>query len=159
MLQQLTLANVGPAASMELHFGSRLNVLTGDNGLGKSFLLDIAWWSLTRKWPAEINACLVGDLDLEASLQETRQVVLSRRTFVRQGEATNWLTSHAFGLPSSRAVEAERALEEASKAMADPAFGKQDALQVDAKLRRVLGDTDPFWMRWRFVAERKGWLP
>lgn len=99
------------------------------------------------------------DLDLEASLQGTRQVVLSRRTFIRQGEATNWLTSHAFGLPSSRAVEAERALEGASKAMADPAFGKQDALQVDAKLRRVLGDTDPFWMRWRFVAERKGWLP
>ena len=93
MLQQLMLANVGPAASMELHFGSRLNVLTGDNGQGKSFLLDIAWWSLTRKWPAEINACLVGDLDLEASLEGTRQVVLSRRTFVRQGEATNWLTS------------------------------------------------------------------
>ena len=24
-------------------------------GWGKSFLLDIAWWSLTRKWPAEVN--------------------------------------------------------------------------------------------------------
>lgn len=137
MLQQLTLPNVGPAVSMELHFGSRLNVLTGDNGLGKSFLLEIAWWSLTRKWPAEINACLVGVWDLEASLEGTRQVALSRRAFVRQGEATNWRTSHAFGLPSSRAVEAEHALEEASKAMADPAFGKPDALRMNAKLRRV----------------------
>ncbi len=45
---------------MELEFGSRLNLLTGDNGLGKSFLLDIAWWSLTRKWPAEINPKLTG---------------------------------------------------------------------------------------------------
>lgn len=40
---------------MELEFGERLNLLTGDNGLGKSFLLDIAWWALTRRWPAEIN--------------------------------------------------------------------------------------------------------
>ena len=28
----------------------RLNLITGDNGLGKSFLLDIAWWTLTRTW-------------------------------------------------------------------------------------------------------------
>ena len=55
MLKSLRLTNVGPAPTMDLEFGARLNLLTGDNGLGKSFLLDIAWWSLTRKWPAEIN--------------------------------------------------------------------------------------------------------
>ena len=55
MIKQLKMTNVGPAPSMELEFGKRLNLLTGDNGLGKSFLLDIAWWALTRKWPAEIN--------------------------------------------------------------------------------------------------------
>jgi predicted ATPase len=55
MLQRLQLNNVGPAPKMTLELGSRLNLLTGDNGLGKSFLLDIAWWALTRKWPAEIN--------------------------------------------------------------------------------------------------------
>ncbi|NLF73012.1 MAG: AAA family ATPase [Candidatus Anammoximicrobium sp.] len=55
MLKNLKMTNVGPAPTMELEFGSRLNLLTGDNGLGKSFLLDIAWWALTRKWPAEIN--------------------------------------------------------------------------------------------------------
>lgn len=55
MLKYLKLDNVGPAASMELEFGERLNLITGDNGLGKSFLLDIAWWAMTRKWPAEIN--------------------------------------------------------------------------------------------------------
>ena len=55
MLKSLRLTNVGPAPTMELDFGRRLNLLTGDNGLGKSFLLDIAWWSLTRKWPAEVN--------------------------------------------------------------------------------------------------------
>lgn len=55
MLKHLKMTNVGPAPSMNLELGKRLNLLTGDNGLGKSFLLDIAWWTLTRKWPAEIN--------------------------------------------------------------------------------------------------------
>ncbi len=55
MLNYLKTTNVGPARNMELAFGKRLNLLTGDNGLGKSFLLDIAWWTIARKWPAEIN--------------------------------------------------------------------------------------------------------
>ena len=54
MLKNVKMTNVGPAPTMEFDFGDRLNLLTGDNGLGKSFLLDIAWWALTRKWPAEI---------------------------------------------------------------------------------------------------------
>ncbi len=35
---------------MEIDFKSRINFLAGDNGLGKSFLLDAAWWALTRTW-------------------------------------------------------------------------------------------------------------
>ncbi|KHN57054.1 hypothetical protein OI70_09995 [Dickeya fangzhongdai] len=59
MIHELSLANVGPASTMHLTFGNRLNLLTGDNGLGKSFLLDIIWWALTRRWPAEVNPKLV----------------------------------------------------------------------------------------------------
>lgn len=62
MLKQLKLTNVGPAPKMELDLAPRLNLLTGDNGLGKSFLLDIAWWALTRKWPAELNSRLPAGL-------------------------------------------------------------------------------------------------
>jgi DNA repair exonuclease SbcCD ATPase subunit len=47
MLQILHLKNVGPAPEMYLHFGLRLNIITGDNGLGKSFILDVVWWALT----------------------------------------------------------------------------------------------------------------
>lgn len=53
MLNHLSLTGVGPAPTMELDFGSRLNIFTGDNGLGKTFLLDIAWWVLTRTWAGE----------------------------------------------------------------------------------------------------------
>lgn len=53
MLKYIQLQQVGPAGEepLRLDFGSRLNILTGDNGLGKTFALDIAWWALTRTWP------------------------------------------------------------------------------------------------------------
>ncbi len=55
VLKHLLLKNVGPAAEMAVEFGPRINLITGDNGLGKSFLLDVAWWALTRKWPRDLN--------------------------------------------------------------------------------------------------------
>ena len=50
MLKKLYLRDVGPSQEMALDFATRLNVLTGDNGVGKSFVLDIAWWALTFSW-------------------------------------------------------------------------------------------------------------
>ena len=55
MLEYLHLINVGPAPEMELRLAPRLNLLTGDNGLGKSFLLDVAWWALARRWAHDVN--------------------------------------------------------------------------------------------------------
>ena len=55
MIEYLCLRNVGPAPEMEMEFAPGLNLITGDNGLGKSFLLDVVWWALTRKWPLEVN--------------------------------------------------------------------------------------------------------
>lgn len=56
MLNKLALSGVGPAQKLTIDFKSRLNFLTGDNGLGKSFVLDIAWWALTRTWARGIMA-------------------------------------------------------------------------------------------------------
>ena len=51
MLHRLHLHGVGPARDLSLApLASRVNLLTGDNGLGKSFLLEAAWWALTRTW-------------------------------------------------------------------------------------------------------------
>jgi hypothetical protein len=47
MLRRLQTKDVGPAREMDLALGSRLNILTGDNGLGKSFVLDLMWFVLT----------------------------------------------------------------------------------------------------------------
>jgi predicted ATPase len=68
MLEMLHLKNVGPANEMKLEFGSRLNVITGDNGLGKSFILDCAFWMLSRR---ENKKILPKDFSLDATMLAT----------------------------------------------------------------------------------------
>jgi hypothetical protein len=51
MLKSLQLHGIGPVGDLSATFGERLNVITGDNGLGKSFLLDVSFWALTSTWP------------------------------------------------------------------------------------------------------------
>lgn len=50
MLEELHLTSVGPSPQFDVEFADRVNIFTGDNGLGKSFLLDVAWWVLTGNW-------------------------------------------------------------------------------------------------------------
>jgi hypothetical protein len=51
MLTRLWARDVEPFDKpLELDLGSRLNLLCGDNGLGKTFVLDLAWYVLTDTW-------------------------------------------------------------------------------------------------------------
>jgi hypothetical protein len=51
VLRKLDLHHVGPADRMTMDpIAPRYNLITGDNGLGKSFLLEASWWALTRTW-------------------------------------------------------------------------------------------------------------
>lgn len=49
-LSKIELVNVGPCDRVEMVLSPRLNIITGDNGLGKTFLMDCAWWALTNTW-------------------------------------------------------------------------------------------------------------
>ena len=49
-LRSVRLVDVGPARDLCMEFGDRLTLVAGDNGLGKSFLLDVGWWALTGTW-------------------------------------------------------------------------------------------------------------
>lgn len=57
MIQTLKTEQIGPG-SVNLAFGTRLNLFTGDNGLGKSFLFDLIWYAHTRTWPQELDTSL-----------------------------------------------------------------------------------------------------
>jgi len=50
MLKILKVRDIGPAPRFQIELSERLNIFTGDNGLGKTFILDIAWWALTGEW-------------------------------------------------------------------------------------------------------------
>lgn len=50
MLTSLEIIEAGPAPRLAAELAPRLNVFAGDNGLGKSFLLDVIWWALSGTW-------------------------------------------------------------------------------------------------------------
>ena len=78
MLEYLELDNVGPAARMKIEFAPRVNIITGDNGLGKSFLLDTAWWVLTGSWPAEANRRMTSGLPARPRDRKQRSTIRFR---------------------------------------------------------------------------------
>ena len=98
MLEYLELDNMGPAPSMRVEFAPRVNLITGDNGLGKSFLLDTAWWAFAAAWPAEVNRGMTTGLvarPRDRSLASTIRfrtrgangTVDSKETYSRRNEA------------------------------------------------------------------------
>lgn len=50
-IEKLELVDVGPSAQLSIELAPRLNLLAGDNGVGKTFVLDVLWWCLTGSWP------------------------------------------------------------------------------------------------------------
>ena len=68
------------------------------------------------------------------------------------------MVSDAFDMGSARSLEAEEVLQRAEKILSEEIIDADLAKELDAKLRTLLGDTDPFWIRWRYVGEKQGWL-
>ncbi len=113
--------------------------------------------SLEPIFTADEDAWFDLDFHHTAASPDKPVVALEKRPFVRMGDAANWLMSPAFDLKSARSVEAERALEDAALAMSEPNFDAAAAQALRTRLRSVLGELDPFWARFNFVAAQKGW--
>ena len=86
------------------------------------------------------------------------KVTLERMPWYKRGGIEDWVISEAFDLDSSGSVERERALEQAAKVIDDPKVSKTKFLNADKILRAALSETDEFWIRWRFIGEKRGWL-
>jgi hypothetical protein len=82
MLKSLAIRNVGLASDLELHWARRFNIIGGNNGAGKSFLLDLCWWALTRTWadeqalpnPGPSKACIDAEVVGKTNTKEIRSV-------------------------------------------------------------------------------------
>ena len=99
------------------------------------------------------------DLDLVAAHAGQQSTVeFKKRPFLRLGDVSRWLMSEAFDLGSARSLEAEVVLENAANILSEKEIDHTRAKALDAQLRGLLGDTDPFWIRWRYVGEKQGWL-
>jgi hypothetical protein len=62
MLKSLHLRHLGLARELQVEWADRINLIVGDNGLGKTFLLDLAWWALTRTWAGPMALPAPGEL-------------------------------------------------------------------------------------------------
>lgn len=87
-LEYIELIGVGPVKDLELDFTQRLNIITGDNGLGKTFLLECAWWALSGQWadptqpayPRPDSMATSISFQISGSLTKPRKVFFNRNT-------------------------------------------------------------------------------
>jgi hypothetical protein len=123
MITQLLLQDIGPVAGLTADFGERLNLVTGDNGLGKTFLPDACWYALTRTWADALH-----------------------------GSAENWLSSESFDLASGYPVAAELAIKQADAFMLahpDPDTAPTAVMaRIHQDLMAALGGDDEYWPFW-----------
>src|SRR5208283_2297673 len=95
----------------------------------------------------------IWDLDLVNGVVE-----LNEFPWRRLGSVNNWLTSKVFDLTEPMGVEAESSMKKALNLLGQttPAPLKEYE-EVDRELRGVLGDVDPFWIRWsEHLKQRRG---
>jgi recombinational DNA repair ATPase RecF len=67
MLKRIKTHDIEPT-DLDVPLGPGLNLLAGDNGLGKTFLIDLAWWAMTGSWaqrPRWYRMYQEGQLSLE----------------------------------------------------------------------------------------------
>ena len=97
MLRKLELKNVGPADQITLDpVATRFNLFTGDNGLGKSFLLEAAWWALTRTWHETPAVPTSADASIGYSFDGDKKIVTT---------TSNWIGRPAVETRSRTAAE------------------------------------------------------
>ena len=86
-IKQLEFREVGPARVLKYEPSQRLNLLTGDNSLGKTFLLDGIWWTITRNW---IEYAAEPRRNVERSLPAIQVILDATIRSIRRRSVYNW---------------------------------------------------------------------
>jgi predicted ATPase len=67
-LAYLETVGIGPCERFVLEPSERLTLITGDNGLGKTFLLEACWWALSGTWAGGPAISTSGDTSPRADI-------------------------------------------------------------------------------------------
>ncbi|MDR0637443.1 MAG: ATP-binding protein [Spirochaetaceae bacterium] len=96
-LSYLEINNVGPASQLIIEPNKHLNLIAGDNGLGKTFLMECIWWAMTGTWPglpaypksAKYNASIIYGLSGMEGGQNRNKIIydMVQRKWSREIEA------------------------------------------------------------------------
>jgi len=76
--------------------------------------------------------------------------------FIKYGQINSWLTSPIFNLKQPRSQEAEETIDEAKKIQYQKNPSTVDVVHIHEMLLEELAETDPFWPRWLYFAEKNG---
>lgn len=161
----LRLSNAGPAREMSLEFGSRLSIVTGDNGLGKSFLLDFSWWAATGLWadrealPPQNDPKIVPEIEYTLSGNSGRI-----STYYAKFDRRNFTWNRQRGAMTVEAL-AVFSRADGSFAVADPirskfnqstpSIGSLTAYEVWNGRPGFIEGLIRDWIRWQTSADRK----
>ena len=164
-LRSIRLSDVGPARELRLDFGQRLTIIAGDNGLGKSFLLDAAWWALTGTWAGHPAFPFVKAGSATPTIEYTMRNVAGRDIATQSRFDRNtysWISSH--DRPSVAALSIYARVD-GSLAVSDETRGKLQvgtARHLSSFTARELWDGKPGeieglvrdWVTWQLSADR-----
>lgn len=152
MLRWLELQNLGPCKQAKLELGKRLTVITGDNGVGKSFFLDVAFWIMTDQWPGELNAAVLSGLKAIPTSHQTEasisfsvrgHEVIGQAYFER--ETRSWNRNYHFSDASSMVIYA---MADGSFALWEPASNgssEMNAASADDQLPAYVFSNYELW--------------
>lgn len=143
ILDSLRTVEVGPARNLVYDPSSRLNLITGNNSLGKSFLLDLIWWSLTGNWaglPAEPRG-------ITHAKPSIRTVLTTNK---RRGQDTEYKYGRHLGWESSKKNAARAGL--VLYARYDGSFAIWDEARIE--VLRAEGDLSREWF---FLTRENVW--
>jgi hypothetical protein len=85
--------------------------------------------------------------------------VVKKEPWVIRGDVNAWLGSEIFDHTEPRSPDAEKAMKAAKEALDNPDADRKQGCRVHRMLQKALSEIDPFWLRWRSLAEKRGWLP
>ena len=100
-LSSLKLISVGPVRELAFEPSTRLNIITGDNGLGKTFLLDCTWWALTGSWASNPayphNGTSRGQPAISFIIDSGKRLIKNHSKYIKEKDF--WSSSKRNALP------------------------------------------------------------